>query len=167
MYKHVLVAVGTRFSDTTLLAGIERAREHGARLTALHVIDEMPWWAVAAAQHDLGQTLAALGEHAQAIVCQTKEVIERSGIDGETRTVKLPPHGMSIGRAIADAARNLDADLIVVGPGRCSRWQFWEERVIDGVSRHADRAVLIASYPDRSETSRRPAAAPLMATRLG
>jgi len=152
MYKHVLVAVGTRFSHSALSVGIERAREHGARLTALHVVDEMPWWAVAAASHDLGQTIVAIGEHSQEVVRHSNEQIESAGIDGETLVITLPPHGVSVGRAIADAARDLDADLVVVGAGKSSSWRFWEERVIDGVSRHSDRAVLIATYRDSAKT---------------
>src|SRR6478752_1268628 len=46
MYKHILVAVGTSLSQSALSTAIARARECDARLTALHVVDRTPWWAV-------------------------------------------------------------------------------------------------------------------------
>ena len=148
MYKHILVAVGTSLSETALQAGIARAKAHGARLTALHVVDDMPWWAVAAANHDLGQTLAAVVDHSQTVVAHCEERLRRVGIDATMQTMALPPQGLTVAQAIANAARDLGADLIVVGAGKSSRWWFFEESVVKGIQRHAQSELLIATEQD-------------------
>jgi nucleotide-binding universal stress UspA family protein len=149
MVKHILVAVGTGLSETALQAGIAKAKAHGARLTALHVVEDMPWWAVAAASHDFGQTLAAVAEHSQAVVAHCEERVQRAGVDATTHTVTLPPHGVTVAQAIAQAASELGADLIVVGAGKPARWWFFEESVIKGLKRHAQSEILVAAEQDQ------------------
>jgi nucleotide-binding universal stress UspA family protein len=148
MVKHILVAVGTGLNETALQAGIARAKAHGARLTALHVVEDMPWWAVAAASHDFGHTLAAVADHSRAVVAHCEERVARAGIDAKMHTVTLPPHGMTVAQAIAKAASDLGADLIVVGAGRQARWWFFEESVVKGLKRHTQSEILVATEQD-------------------
>jgi nucleotide-binding universal stress UspA family protein len=157
MVKHVLVAVGVDLSEGALAAGIARAREYGARLTVLHVVDSTPWWALAAAEHGCGDVLVAVDQHARAVEQHCNDAIERAALDTPAQTVTLPLQHMSIGRAIANAANELDADLIVIGAGQESSWCFWKRRISDTVARCTSRAVLIATTSEhaRQERTRR------------
>jgi nucleotide-binding universal stress UspA family protein len=145
MVKHILVALGTSLDETALRAGIAKAKAHGARLTTLHVVEDMPWWAVAAASHDLGTTLAAVVDRSQAVVAHWEERVQRAGIDAKTHTVTLPPSGVTVAQAIARAASELGADLIVVGAGKQARWWFFDEPVVKGLKRHAESEILVAT----------------------
>lgn len=144
MQKHILVAVGSSFSHAALSLGIARAREHNARLTALHVVDRMPFWAISSVQYDCGAALAFIEEHARDVEKRTLQAIRASSVNGVCVTMDLP-NGMTLARTIAQAAREFDADLIVIGRTKVMGWRFWEERVADAVSRHSNRRVLIAS----------------------
>jgi universal stress protein A len=144
MYKHILVAIGTSLSETALRVGIETAKASGARLTALHVIDQMPWWAVAAATHDLGLTLNAVGEHTQTIISHFNEQIQRAGIDATMRTVTLTPNSPTIAQAIAHTARALNADLIVTGESKQARWWLMEKPLLKALRQRTNLEMLIA-----------------------
>jgi nucleotide-binding universal stress UspA family protein len=144
MQKHILVAVGPGLSHAALSLGIARARETNARLTALHVVDRMPYWAVSSVQYDCGAALAFIEEQAREVEKRTLQAIRASSVNGAYVMMDLPD-GMTLARTIAQAAREFDADLIVIGRTRTMGWRFWEERVADAVSRHSNRRVLIAS----------------------
>ena len=144
MQKHILVAVGPRLSYAALTLAIAHARECNARLTALHVVDRMPFWAVSSAQHDFGVALAYVEEQAREVEKRTLQAIRAASINGVYVTMDLPS-GNTLARTIAQAAREFDADLIVIGRTKAVNWRFWEERVSDAVSRHSNRRVLIAS----------------------
>ncbi|SAK79881.1 Universal stress protein A [Caballeronia temeraria] len=144
MQQHILVAVGPDCSHAALSLGIARARESNARLTALHVVDRAPFWAISSAQHDFGAALAYIDELAREVEKRTIQAIRASSINGVCVTMDLPG-GTTLARVIAQAAREFDADLIVIGRTQATHWRFWEERVSDAVSRYSNRRVLIAS----------------------
>ena len=144
MQKHVLVAVGPQLSHAALTLGIARAREFNARLTALHVVDRMPFWAVSSAQHDFGAALAHIDALTREVEERTLQTIRAAGVEGLCVTMDLPMN-TTLARVIAQAAREFDADLIVIGRAQGTHWRFWEERVSDAVSRHSNRRVLIAA----------------------
>ncbi|SAK68892.1 Universal stress protein family protein [Caballeronia hypogeia] len=143
MQKHILVAVGPAFSHAALTLGIARARECNARITALHVVDRTPFWAVSSAQHDFGAALAHVEAHAREVEKRTLQALRASSVNGACVTMDLPG-GTTLARVIAQAAREFGADLIIIGRTKETRWRFWEERVSDAVSRHSNRRVLIA-----------------------
>lgn len=163
MQKHILVAVGPEFSHAALTLGIARARECNARLTALHVVDRMPFWAVSSVPYDCGAALQYLEEQARQVEKRTLQAIRASSVDGACVTMDLP-NGMTLARVIAQAAREFDADLIVVGRRKAANWRFWEERVSDAVSRHSNRRVLIASNHAGNEAAVETKATPLRFT---
>jgi nucleotide-binding universal stress UspA family protein len=144
MTRHILVAVGMSHSDAALMLAIERARELDARLTALHVVDRVPAWITSSIGHDCGQALAFIDERANSIAMQSVETMHAAGIEGRCMMIDLPAR-TTLSRVIARAARELDADLIVIGRSARAGWRFWEERVSDAVSRHSNRRVLIAA----------------------
>ncbi|SAK55936.1 Universal stress protein A [Caballeronia glebae] len=144
MQQHILVAVGPDGSHAALALGIARAREFNARLTALHVVDRAPFWAISSAQYDFGAALAHVDELAREVEKRTLQAIRASSINGACVTIDLPG-GTTLARVIAQAAREFDADLILTGRTKATHWRFWEERVADAVSRYSNRRVLIAS----------------------
>jgi nucleotide-binding universal stress UspA family protein len=144
MTKHILAAIGVEENDATLALAIERARESHARLTAVHVVDRMPWWATSSLDSDCGEMVAQVEQNAQKIADHSLKIMLDAGIEGACMTIDLP-RNVSIARVIAQAAREVDADLIVVGRSRNKPWRFWKERVSDAVIRHSYRRVLIAS----------------------
>jgi nucleotide-binding universal stress UspA family protein len=156
MIKHVLVAVGANGSDAALALAIERARDNRARLSAIHVVDRMPWWASASIEHDCDRVFAHIEAQARKHVEHAAKSMREAGIEGTCITVDLPG-GSTLARAIARAARELDADLIVVGRSKRALWRIWEERVSNAVSRHSNRRVLIATDDgDLAETKATP-----------
>ncbi|SAL75314.1 Universal stress protein family protein [Caballeronia peredens] len=152
MQKHILVAVGPSGSHAALALGIARARECNARLTALHVVDRMPFWAISSVQHDCGAALAFVEENARDVEKRTLQALRASSVNGVCVVMDLPD-STTVARTIAQAAREFDADLIVIGRTKGTHWRFWEERVSDAVSRHSNRRVLIASNRESNEAA--------------
>jgi nucleotide-binding universal stress UspA family protein len=144
MLKHILVAVGAGYSDAALDSAIERARECNAKLTALHVVDRLPWWATASIESDCGRTFALIDTHARKVAERAMHAMREAGIDGTCVTIDLPGD-MTLSCVIARAARELDADLIVVGRSKTAHWRCWNERVSDAVSRYGNRRVMIVT----------------------
>jgi universal stress protein A len=145
MYKHILVAVGTSLSESALNTAIIRARECNARLTALHVVDQTPWWAVVTADCNTAETLAVIDDHARSVTRHCTRLIERASIDGTARSIRLPLDS-TLGEAIANAAIDLGADLIVLGGEADVAWRYGELRLRDVVCAHVKCDVLIASH---------------------
>ena len=144
MYKHILVAVGNSLSESALDTAIRRARECNARLTALHVVDQTPWWAVVTADSSSKETLAVIDDHARAIMRHCMRAIDHAGIDGTARCVKLPLNA-GLGETIAKASMELGADLIVLGGEADAQWRHGERRLRDVVCARVKCDVLIAS----------------------
>ncbi|MBP0592589.1 universal stress protein [Paraburkholderia sp. LEh10] len=144
MVKHILVAVGANRNDAVLATAIDKARRTGARLTAVYIVDTMPWWAMTSVEYGCIDTLQLVHELERTVERRCLETFELDAWDIHTRAITVPLEGNSVGRAIAKLADELDADLIVVGAGRGSKWRFWEERMSDVVGRCTRRSVLIA-----------------------
>ncbi|SAL01114.1 universal stress protein [Caballeronia ptereochthonis] len=147
MYKHILVAVGPGFSESALNIAISRARECNARLTALHVVDQTPWWAVVTADCNCAQTLAVIDDHARAVTRYSARLIERAGIDGTVRSIELPLNA-SVGETIAKVSMELGADLIVLGGEADAGWRHGGQRLRDVVCARTKCDVLIASHAE-------------------
>jgi nucleotide-binding universal stress UspA family protein len=145
MYKHILVAIGPSLSDSALTVAIARARECNARLTALHVVDPAPWWAVVTSESSSADTLAVIDDHARAVTRYCAQLIERAGIDGSARNMLLPPSGAGLGEAIANAAKEFGADLIVLGGEAETGWRHGKARLRNIVCARLNCDVLIAS----------------------
>jgi nucleotide-binding universal stress UspA family protein len=144
MYKHILVAVGTRPDSITLEAAIRLAHETGARITALHVVDPVPPYAGAEA-FDVSVTLDAFEAYGHAIEARCVEAIRQAGCEGDARTMVLPMCGSTVGRAIAEHADEIGADLLVVGKRKPSFWSFLRENLYKEVLRYTDTPVLVAT----------------------
>jgi nucleotide-binding universal stress UspA family protein len=145
MYKHILVAVGTRPDSITLEAALRLAQETGARVTALHVVDPVPAYAGPEAC-DFGATFEAMEEYGHAVEARCLEAIRQSGCEGDARSMVLPMCGSTIGRAIAGHGREIGADLLVVGQRRSSLFSFFRENLYKELLRHTDTPVLVATH---------------------
>ena len=146
MYKHILVAVGTSLSESALTTAITRARDCNARLTALHIVDQTPWWAVLTEESNPAETLDVIDDHARAVTRYAARLIESAGIDGIARSVTQPPNGISVGALIAQEANDAGVDLIVLGGEADTAWLHGEARLRDVVCMHARCDVLIAAH---------------------
>ncbi|MDR5761635.1 universal stress protein [Caballeronia sp. LZ035] len=166
MQQHILVAVGPSLSHAALALGIARARESNARLTALHVVDRLPFWALSSVQHDFGTSMACIEQQVREVEKRTLQAILASSVNGVCVTIDLPS-GATIARTIAQAAREFDADLIVIGRARSFAWRFWQERMADAVSRHSNRRVLIATNREPDDAAAATKATPLRFTITG
>jgi universal stress protein A len=144
MIRHILVAVGATRNDAVLKTAIDKARETGARLTAVYVVDTMPWWAMAGVEYGCLDTLQMVDEIEHTVERRCITTFELDAWDLHTRATTVPLRG-SVGRTIARLADELDADLVVVGAGRNPTWRFWEERMSDVIARCTHRAVLVAT----------------------
>lgn len=146
MYKHILVAVGTSLSESALITAITRARDCNARLTALHIVDQAPWWAIVTAESNPGETLDVIDDHARAVTRYAARLIDSAGIDGVARSVTQPLDGTSVGELIAKQAIEAGADLIVLGGEAETAWRHGEARLRDVVCSYARCDVLIAAH---------------------
>jgi APA family basic amino acid/polyamine antiporter len=118
---------------------VKLASEHGARLEATHVIRvpmELP----------LDGAMPDEEAHAAASLAEARALGVEHGVDVHTSTVRA----RAIGRAIVDRARELDADLIVLGSSpRWRRQSRFFSPTVDFVLRQAPCEVLIVAFPQR------------------
>jgi len=150
MIKHILVAVGAHRDDAVLQTAIDKARQMGARLTAVYVVDTLPWWALAGVEYGCLDALQMVEELERTVERRCNATFELDAWDIDTRALTVPLQG-GVGRTIARLADELEVDLVVVGAGRSPKWRFWEERVSDVIARSTRRSVLIATSAQAHE----------------
>lgn len=115
MFKHILLATdGSSYCDEATRKAIGLARIHGARLTALYVVDPYPYLGIGQANPMGFQAyMQAAHVHAGKALGRAAELADEGGepLKLETRIVEetTAAHG------IAQTARDEEADLIVIG----------------------------------------------------
>jgi nucleotide-binding universal stress UspA family protein len=115
MFNHILLATdGSSYCDEATRKAIALARTHGARLTALYVVDPYPYLGIGQANPMGFQAyMQAAHVHAGKALARAAELADDGGepLKLETRIVEeaTAAHG------IAQTARDEDADLIVIG----------------------------------------------------
>lgn len=115
MYKRILVALdGSETSMRALTASLNLARQGGGRVRLVHVVEELAYLGgfdpYGASSGDLIKVIRENG----ARVLQTG--LDAAGSAGvEADTVIYDSFGERLPEAIADAAKQWNADLIVVG----------------------------------------------------
>jgi nucleotide-binding universal stress UspA family protein len=114
MFKHILLATdGSPASEHAAALAVELARTHGARLTALYVVDPYPYLGVGEA-NPLGfqAYMSAALQHAGEAHRRVAELVEQgSAVDLQTRVAE--DVGASTG--IVMTQKQVEADLVVVG----------------------------------------------------
>ena len=142
MYKHILVAVGLKPDLTTLKSAVGIALESGARVTALHVVNPAPHFA-GLANGDSGAKREALEAHGRTAVDRSRRVLDEAQCQGEVQMRRLRLCDISLGQVIADAARELGADLVIVGSNDPGWFRLYLQNMQKDVVRRCPMPVLV------------------------
>ena len=114
MYQQILVPVdGSEPSDHALATAIALARETGGRLRLVHVMDHAAYLPGLDPAGGSGALFGALQDSGQQILGKARSTAEAAGVAADQ--VFLQGLGSRLGDAVAKAAVDWGADLIVVG----------------------------------------------------
>ena len=111
MYKRILVPVdGSDTSNKAIVAALQMARENGGRIRLVHVLDELAFLS----GYEVGADLLAVArDYALKVLDDALSMAKAAGVPADTKLVEAP--GVRVGEAVADEARNWEADLVVTG----------------------------------------------------
>jgi nucleotide-binding universal stress UspA family protein len=141
MYKRILVPIdGSETSAGALDAALKLAHEHDAELRPLYVVDTPPlMYAEPACDPSLvRKAFVKEGTH---VLADAAAKMRREGVKGSTRALEVDPIGDDIAQGITRAAKEFDADLVVMGThGR----RGWRRLVLGSV---AERFLRISTWP--------------------
>jgi nucleotide-binding universal stress UspA family protein len=115
MFKRILVAVdGSPGANKALANALQMAREARGQLLLLHVVDEL---AYLAGYDQLGgysgEIITVMKENGARVLEDAAAIAGASGVTPEKRLIDN--FGARLGETVADAARDWNADLVVVG----------------------------------------------------
>lgn len=115
MFKHILVPVdGSEPSNNALATAISLAKHNGARIRLVHVVDQTTYlMGIDPSGVSAGQLFSALREGAMRILEEGTAAVESAGLAADH--LLIDRSGSRLGDAVADAAVQWGADLIVVG----------------------------------------------------
>ena len=115
MFKNILIPVdGSEPSDHALRTAISLAKEVGARLRLVHVVDNSAFVTGYDPSGGAGSQLySALRDSALQILQQGTAKAQAEGVQADH--VLVDQVGVRLGEAVAQAATQFGADLIVVG----------------------------------------------------
>lgn len=137
-FERILVPVKIGLiGDEVLATAIKLAEDHGAAITALHVV-RVPL------DQPLEAELIDAEERAEDSLAEAKLLAAELDVtvDGVIARAR------AIGEAVVEAAREQDADLIVMGSSpRWRRQSRFFSPTVDYVLRHADCEVMVIAYP--------------------
>lgn len=115
MYKQILVAVdGSETSSRALAAAVELARESGAHLQPLYVVD-VPLMSYDVPGYDPSYVRDALVEEGRHALADATALMAGAGVKGAPRLVETDLTGEDIAHRIRAAAQEFDADVVVMG----------------------------------------------------
>jgi APA family basic amino acid/polyamine antiporter len=138
VYRRILVPMKLGVIGEEMLAtAVKLATDNGAEVHALHVI-RVPL------EESLDAPLREQEERAQASLAEAKSLGADYGVNVECATVRA----RAIGTAIVEQAREVEADLIVLGSApRWRRQSRFFSPTVDYVLRRAPCEVLIVAFP--------------------
>lgn len=115
MYKRILVALdGSETSTRALTAALNLARQGGGRVRLVHVVEELAYLGgfdpYGASSGDL---VKVIRENGAKVLQGGLDAAGSAGVEADT--VLVDDFGQRLPEAMADAARDWKADLIVVG----------------------------------------------------
>jgi nucleotide-binding universal stress UspA family protein len=136
---------GSRTSERALRVAIRLARESGARLRLVHVVDELvARGAIPSTPGDFWKAVRAAGSR---ILDNARARAARDGVKAETKLAEIRSFGSLVTRVpsvIVEEARRWRADLIVIGThGRRGLSKLLLGSVADGVVRTSGTSVLL------------------------
>mgnify|MGYP006147091413 CR=1 FL=1 len=115
MYRRILVALdGSETSIRALTASLNLARQGGGRVRMVHVVEELAYLGgfdpYGASSGDL---IKVIRENAEKVLANGLAAAQSAGVEADT--VLYDNFGERLPEAVADAAKQWNADLIVVG----------------------------------------------------
>ena len=145
MFKHILLGTdGSAASEHAATMAVDLARIHGAKLTALYVVDPYPYLGVGETNPMGFQAyMAAAQQHAAQAHAKVAALSEASSprVALEVRLVE----DVTAMRGIVDSAQDAKADLVVVGShGRTGISRLMLGSVAAQVVAHSTVPVLVA-----------------------
>lgn len=115
MYKRILVAVdGSATSSRALAAALDMARESGAQLQPLYVVD-VPLMSYDTPGYDPSYVRDALVEQGRHVLANATALMAGAGVKGTPRMVETDLTGEDIAHRIQLAAQEFEADVVVMG----------------------------------------------------
>lgn len=153
MYKRILVPVdGSSISAQGLREAIKLARDQGAEILLLHIVDE---WKVAAgdiAAVNLDAGAKALREQGAELLKQAEAQVREAGVT--VHTTMIEELGTPVGECIVRRAQEWPADLIVCGThGRHGVSRLLLGSSAEYIVRHTSVPVLLVRIPEKDEAS--------------
>ena len=115
MFKHILVATdGSAASEHAAQLAVDLARTHGAKLTAVFVVDPYPYMGVGEI-NPLGfqAYMSAAQQHAASAHAQVEALCKRGGATIALQGRLVENVGAATG--IVETAKTEEADLLVIG----------------------------------------------------
>lgn len=111
VFHRILVPVdGSKASAHAAALALQLARDDGARVRFLHAIDEL---AVIAGLEYAPDVLNEARKYAAKVLEDAGKQAQAAGVEFDTRLVDVP--GQRLGNTVAEAAKQWEADLVVVG----------------------------------------------------
>src|SRR3954471_24415634 len=113
MFRHILVATdGSSASEHAGQLAVDLARVHGARLTALYVVDPYPYLGIGETNPMGFQAyMSAALEHAAGAHGKVMALCEEAGVPFQPRLAE----DVTAAGGIVQSARQTEADLVVIG----------------------------------------------------
>lgn len=113
MFKRILLATdGSAASEHAARLAVDLAKQHGAQLTALYVVDPYPYLGIGES-NPLGfqAYMSAALEHGAAAHAKVLDLCEKAGIPCQTRLAE----DIGAANGVVQSARQTEADLVVIG----------------------------------------------------
>ena len=142
MYRHILVPVdGSVTSERALQEALGLAREQGAQLELVHVMEDI-LFLENEAYINYAEVRRSVRTGGEKILAQAQSAAEQAGVTAEQKL--LEAGGERIASVIVEEARRWPADLIVIGThGRSGFSRILFGSVAEGVVRTAHIPVLL------------------------
>ena len=145
MYTRILVAIdGSHSSELALQHSFNLARQLGARLRILHVVDEsyaVNWDAEFGDPTEIWNAMALTGRK---IIDNASADATKAGLEADTKLIEVNNPGRRVAEVIREEADAWEADLIVVGThGRRGLSHMFLGSVAEGIVRIANQPVLL------------------------
>jgi nucleotide-binding universal stress UspA family protein len=115
LFKHILLATdGSAASEHAAARAVELARDCGARLTAVYVVDPYPYIGVGETNPvGLNAYLSAARDHAAAAHARVSALADQGGAPLQLEVLLV--EDMAADKGILASAGELGADLVIVG----------------------------------------------------
>ena len=115
MYQRILVPVdGSDTSNKALVAALQMARESGGRVRLIHVVEQLAYL-TGYEQYGgySGELVSAMREAGAKVLDDAMAIARSAGSEADSLLCDKP--GERLAEVVADAAREWNADLVVVG----------------------------------------------------